>query len=450
MTPTHGTNPSPGFRSSPDFDRQITALLDARAQPHAPEGLLSDTLAVTSRTRRRPAWRVLEKWIPMPIAVRLAVMPRAVVIMLTLMIVMAFTAAAIAVGSSLAPTKLPPPTGPARNGLIAYDDQGDIWVVDPDGANPRPFVTDETIDIDPVWSPDGTHLAFWAVKDPASQPTTTYDLNSLSQVVQVGTASLVVVGADGSGRRDVGSDLKMDSFALPPSWSPDSQDLVYSRMVGQSSECVTVHIGGASDVTAQSCQYPVWSTDGLTIAYSGGSASNRGVWLAEARGDGSDARRLSHASGSGYAFTTPQWSPASDKILYYAGDDGSHDIWVANADGSGEQRVSSDVGDEAWPAWAPDAQRIAWQDQVGDISNFRLVVADPDGSNLTRVEDAPIMTGAPMTWSPDGTRLIGFAGDSGGTVARTLSTFDATGALPPVAVQVDSPWWSSSWQRLAQ
>ena len=48
-----------------DFDRQLTAWLAADAPPSEPEPLLGQVLARTARTRRRPAWRIPERWIPM-------------------------------------------------------------------------------------------------------------------------------------------------------------------------------------------------------------------------------------------------------------------------------------------------------------------------------------------------------------------------------------------------
>lgn len=57
-----------------------------------------------------------------------------------------------------------------------------------------------------------------------------------------------------------------------------------------------------------------------------------------------------------------------------------------------------------------------------------------------------------MTWSPDGTRVEGFGSRDPGAqdIATTLSLFDTLGSAPPIVVVVDSPFWSSSWQRLAQ
>jgi hypothetical protein len=52
------------------------------------------------------------------------------------------------------------------------------------------------------------------------------------------------------------------------------------------------------------------------------------------------------------------------------------------------------------------------------------------------------------TLVPDGQRLIGFGPSDDGKRATTVMLFDAVGTEQPIVVQVDSPFWSSSWQRL--
>ena len=67
-------------------------------------------------------------------------------------------AAAVAVGTQ---PSIPPPVGPAHNGLIAFDSgDGNLYVADPDGTNARLFLDRERELRYPAWSPDGTRLAF--------------------------------------------------------------------------------------------------------------------------------------------------------------------------------------------------------------------------------------------------------------------------------------------------
>ena len=56
-----------GMTARDDFDRHLAAWLDDRAPMREPEPLLGQVLARTARTRRRPAWLIPERWIPMSV-----------------------------------------------------------------------------------------------------------------------------------------------------------------------------------------------------------------------------------------------------------------------------------------------------------------------------------------------------------------------------------------------
>ena len=56
--------------------------------------------------------------------------------------------------------RLPAPFGPARNGLIAYAADGDIFTADPITGATTAVVTGPEFDVKPVFSRDGTSVAF--------------------------------------------------------------------------------------------------------------------------------------------------------------------------------------------------------------------------------------------------------------------------------------------------
>ena len=82
---------------------------------------------------------------------------RAIGLLVLLLALVVATLAALVVAGH---PKLPQPFGPARNGLVAYADGGDIYTVDPVTGRSTPIVTGADTDIDPRWSRDGTLLAF--------------------------------------------------------------------------------------------------------------------------------------------------------------------------------------------------------------------------------------------------------------------------------------------------
>ena len=113
-----------------DFDRHLAAWLTADAPTSEPEHLLGEVLARTARTRRRPAWRIPERWIPMSVdhfpgrdvptraladrRARRPARPRA-------------GRGGGAARRLAGHRPLPPPFGPADNGRIVYAESGELW-----------------------------------------------------------------------------------------------------------------------------------------------------------------------------------------------------------------------------------------------------------------------------------------------------------------------------------
>jgi hypothetical protein len=194
--------------SHDDFDRLVRQWMDAEGRVREPEYLLKTVLEQTRRARRIPGWLLPERWIPMQLTMRLQTVPR-LAPMLLLLIAMLLLAVALVETLGSAP-RLPAPFGPAANGLIAYDTNAVIFVANPDGTGIRPLVETVPNAAAPMFSPDGTKLAFWGDDSPDS---------------------LYVVNADGSGLRKVSGDLWIATSRLP-SWSPDSRSIAFSAETG--------------------------------------------------------------------------------------------------------------------------------------------------------------------------------------------------------------------------
>src|SRR5207249_4125046 len=93
----------------------------------------------------------------------------------------------------------------------------DIFAMNADGTGYAQLTNDANMENALIWSPDGTKLAF----------------SSLSNATNLG-AELDVISADGSGRKQLRAPLQTASAlygthsGLDPSWSPDSQSIVYT------------------------------------------------------------------------------------------------------------------------------------------------------------------------------------------------------------------------------
>ena len=118
------------------FDRRLPAILDEISQPRTPD-YFDDLLGLTARTRQRPAWTLLERWLPMLDIARQPAFARQVpwrpIAVLALILLLLVASLALVIGSRT----IPAPFGPARNGLVAYASAGDIYTADPGRATRR-------------------------------------------------------------------------------------------------------------------------------------------------------------------------------------------------------------------------------------------------------------------------------------------------------------------------
>jgi len=115
-----------------DFDRHLAAWFEASAPSSEPEPLLGQVLARTARTRRRPAWRIPERWIPMSAittrSARVGQVPWRTIGLIALLIV-TLVAGVLVIAGTRRPA-LPPPFGVAGDGKVLYSFDGDIFVRD--------------------------------------------------------------------------------------------------------------------------------------------------------------------------------------------------------------------------------------------------------------------------------------------------------------------------------
>lgn len=219
-----------------------------------------------------------------------------------------------------------------------------------------------TSDIDefsPVWSPDGSRLAF---------------------ISDSFTRTLSVMNADGSGRTAI------ISGALDPSWGPDGSKIaVMKEREGLSAAVVIVDINTLTEtvVTEHVTMEPVWSPEGSKIAFV-------------------DVR--------------PETYP--DPLTGEPIQGSQHEIVVANVDGSGELVVSAgEAGSERSlyleedraPAWSPDGSKIVFMSQAQVPSccgPWQIWTVNPDGSSATNLTADDTVNDLFPAWSPDGTQIL--------------------------------------------
>jgi Tol biopolymer transport system component len=211
----------------------------------------------------------------------------------------------------------------------------------------------------PVWSPDGTQIAY------------------------VRSGRLVIVDDDGT----PSATLSPDGGVRFPSWNPAGDRLAFEindsiAVVGADDSpwsYVKERLGGTI-----SYWEPSWSPLGTKIAYVTGGGDYSGS-IGVMNSDGSGAHEITSGRDMGEIDTTPDWSPNGKKIAFvrYVDCAGGHcvnAVYVMNANGSGLHLVKRNA---ATPSWSPDGKKILFVRRVG--GNSEIFVMNADGSGVKRL-----------------------------------------------------------------
>jgi Tol biopolymer transport system component len=274
------------------------------------------------------------------------------------------------------------PDGFSRNG------GGEVCVTTPDGKGGK-VLTETGVQgaaQAPVWSPDGSLIAFAVgsgIVDNSS------DAKKLPGQLDDG---LYVIAPDGTGLQKV---TVADDGSEPadfPTWSPDGTRLAFTK--DHAINVIGVGGGASQSITDSDAidLGPSWSPDGTKIAFTRFTPDDqRELWIVNP--DGSGARKLASSPmfdnpNTGYDFT-PQWSPDGSRLAVTTAPNGKAQIDVLNvADGTSKVVSPSSTKKKTLGAinatWARDGNSLAFlSDRSGGA--FDIYTVRPDGTGLTQV-----------------------------------------------------------------
>ena len=398
-----------------------------------------------------------------------------------------------AVAQPAAPYLTEPSVAPNR-AEIAFVSGGDIWTAPLTGGEAHLLVSHPANETRPIYSPDGTRLAF------VSNRTGNGDL----YVLNLGTGALRRITFD-------------DAAEQLDAWSRDGKFLYFSSSaqdVGSMNDIFRISAEGGIPVAVSADRYvneffSAPSPDGKALAFTArGNTSSQWwrhghshldeseIWLATFTG----APQYQKLAGGDFKCLWPMWSADGSRVWFMSDQGGAENLWEKSVKGGAPRQVTQfHDGRVLWPSVSYDGKTIVFERNFGIwkldtatgktapieislrgaagtpevnrlslTSQFRDLALAPDGRKLAFTAHGEVFAAAArdagtaaritrtaasenhIAWSPDSRRMV-YVSDRDG--AYRLYLHDLTGnteaRLTTGAGAETAPVWSGDGKLLA-
>jgi Tol biopolymer transport system component len=289
---------------------------------------------------------------------------------------------------------------------------GDLWTVPAQGGTPK-LMADAEMASSPVWSPDGNMIAFVDKRDKTAQ------------------LHIIAVGRDGKPageKTTIGAPEGIQEVDYLAGWTPDNKIgtvLIKKIEFG----LYTVPAEGGTATLVVHGGYPViprFSPDGKRIFHFNTADKESGDWqrlgISVVAAQGGEVASLPIKSDE--KIDIPGWGGGNrvspdGKLIVFSGktpkDQGLHfHIWTLPAGGGKPERLVESPAEctDMFPCWSPDGKSVAFvrtkvsKNYAEGFSETNIYIVDRTGGEPKRLtSESEHVASCPIAWSPDGKLL---------------------------------------------
>ncbi len=219
----------------------------------------------------------------------------------------------------------------------------DIWVINLDGSGPTDLTRSVGDESDPIWSPDGSRIAF-----------TSDRINDLAQVfISPIKCEPIPASCTAEKPTNLSAGFAVESS---PAWSPDGTTIAVSASINGAPGRIFLRsptpgepkkfdrrdkIIGAYDL--------VWSPDSKLLAFTWRQPTMNEIYLAQIDNPGADPTRLTDSLGN----KEPSFSPDGNWIVFTSTRNQNPEVYIMAISGAGQENLTNYTGRDMQPAWQP-------------------------------------------------------------------------------------------------
>lgn len=274
-------------------------------------------------------------------------------------------------------------------GRIVFEQKGQIWLMEQDGTS-KTQITWKGENANPVWSPDGRHIAFVSHRggDEKEGPW--------------------IVSTDGAQEQELarvpargGSTTSHDE--LQPVYSPDGTKIfVLGMALSEGNSWWNLGGEGPALIIVDATQQWPW----------GRTWQRFGWW--------------NPLDGAPFSIEEAVWSPDSKRVAFVS-NHGNMSIWVTDTEGGMPRRLTRIDGEPKKIRWSSDGRNIAFVDW--DADGWGVFVVQPDGDTWQEFQRVVRCGREPedFSWSGSGKKIAcASATETGSNVTYYLDIVDVS------------------------